>query len=75
MVDIEEIKLKDLKHISEISSYNNNFYILENKLIHAISDDDDTTELYEVNFNKMQENYIGYCYTSERDIIHFDKEE
>lgn len=74
-MDKEEIKLENLKHIPEISNYNNNFYILENKLIHAISDDDNTTELYEVNFNKMEEFYIGYCYTSERDIIHFDKEE
>ena len=71
---MENIKLDDLKHIPEISWYNHNYYILNNKLIYAESDDDNTTEIYEIDFIHMEQKYIGYCYTSENNIIHFDKE-
>lgn len=67
----KEIKLKDLKHVEEISYYNNNYYIMGDKLIYAQSDDDNYTELYEIDLEYMNKTPIGYCYTSEDNIIHF----
>ena len=71
----KDIKLKELKRIDEISYYNNNYYILEDKLIYAQSDDDNFTQLYEINLTNLTQKSIGYCYTSEGDIIHFDERE
>lgn len=77
MEEIKEkkIKLKDLNHLKEISWYNNNYYIMENKLIYAESDDDNFTQLYEIDLDKLMQKPIGYCYTSENDVIHFDERE
>lgn len=58
------------KHISEISCYNNNYYVglkrgnsVTHDLLFAQSDDDNQTDWYIINGNSAT--YIGYEYTNE----------
>ena len=68
------IKLKDLQRIKEISCYNSNYYIglkRDNKsindLIFARSDDDNTTDLYIIDyFSPLR---FAQCFTSLGDVI------
>lgn len=64
------------KHVSEISCYNHNYYIGENRygvkadLIFAKSDDDNMTDYYLV--GQYGYELFGYSYTSQGDIINVD---
>ena len=65
---LDGVKISELKHIKEVSYYNHNVYIFGNNLIKAISDDDNTTEVYLMSDYGLE--YIGECFSSENDIIH-----
>lgn len=65
----EGLQMNLFKHISEISSYNNNYYIgLDKDLLFGKSDDDNTTEWFLV-LNK-EFIYLGESYNSENDVLH-----
>jgi transcription antitermination factor NusA-like protein len=71
-IKLDGMKLSELKRIEEISYYNHNIYVYGSDLIKAISDDDNTTELYLITDTGLV--LIGECFTSEGDIIHIIKE-
>lgn len=70
---LDGVKLSELKHIKEVSYYNHNVYIFGNSLIKAISDDDNSTELYLITDTGLV--LVGECSTSEGNIIHIIKED
>lgn len=70
----EGISLKKLHRIEGISYYNNNYYIgfkregkCASDLLYVKSDDDNTSEIYHIKGDMPI--HIGYCYTSENDMI------
>jgi len=66
-------EMAKLKHLPEISGYNENFYVGLNKdLIYGASDDDNFTEWYLVDPPFNQSTYFGYSYTSEGNRLHPD---
>jgi hypothetical protein len=61
--------MNQFKHIPEISCYNNNYYIGNNKdLLFGKSDDDNTTEWWVI--DGEYSHYLGESYTSENEILH-----
>ncbi len=61
--------MRKLTRINEISSYNNNYYTnVDGDLLYGHSDDDDTTEWYLV--KNMHFLYLGESYVSNRDLLH-----
>ena len=69
LLKYDNVEIERLKHITEISCYNSNYYIgllssgnVANDLLYAHSDDDDTTEWFLV--EPYGYIFIGYSYTS-----------
>lgn len=66
----EGVKVVALQLLKEVSVYNFNYYTYNNKLLFGHSDDDNTTEWFEIN-GDYSPKYIGESYTSERpEVIH-----
>jgi len=67
----EGLDMKQFKRISDISSYNSNYYVgFDNGLLFAQSDDDNTTEWYLIRGVGLY-TYLGVSHTSDRDkLIH-----
>lgn len=68
-----------IKHIPEISCYNNNYYIglkrgnsVTHDLLFAHSNDDNLTDWYIINGNSVR--YIGYEYT-DKGVLNLSDEE
>jgi hypothetical protein len=67
------LQMEQFKHIEQISSYNNNYFIgFDKDLLFAKSDDDNTTEWYLVKNKSFQ--YLGDSYEGENNILHLYKE-
>lgn len=62
------MEMEKLKHLSEISHYNFNYYVgLDRDLLFALSDDDNTTEWFLI--SGIDHYFIGNSYTSEGDLL------
>jgi hypothetical protein len=62
------LDMEQFKHIPEISSYNHNYYIGNNKdLLFGESDDDNTTEWWVI--SGEYSHYLGESYNSEGDKL------
>jgi len=67
----EGVSVEDMVHVPEISSYNHNYYMVENRLLFGKSDDDNFTQWYWIKGSSVQP--IGGSYCSEGDIIIVDR--
>lgn len=65
---------KDFEHISEMSSYNHNYYKgFDGDILYADSDDDNYTDWYLVMDDEVKsKREFGYSFTSEGDKIHIN---
>jgi len=71
MKKYDGLRVDNLKHLTEVSIYNHNFYEHDGRLLFGLSDDDNTTEWFELAWSTAQPIYIGESYTSERpEVIH-----
>lgn len=60
--------MTNLKRLREISKYNSNYYVgIDNDLLFALSDDDNTTEWFLI--SGLNTYFIGNSYTSEGDLL------
>lgn len=67
--ELEGMCPDDMRHVSEISSYNSNYYIANGRLLYAHSDDDNTTDWWLILRGKGYAIGVSYEFDGDRIIL------